>query len=66
MLSVVNFVYVGLKRVMIEVIDRQDIWPYTLYRKKYKSQKFELKNDGPKNPLFCLKSTPDNSNRPKV
>ena len=40
---------------MIEVIDKQDIRPYTLYRKWYKSKKFELKNDGSKTPLFCLK-----------
>ena len=51
---------------MIEVIDKQDIRPYTLYGKKYKSKIFELKNDGPKNPLFCLKSTSDNFNRPKI
>ena len=47
---------------MIEVVDKQDIWPYTLYRKKYKSKKFELKNNASKIPLFCLKSISDNSN----
>ena len=39
---------------------------YTLYRKMFKSKKFDLKNDRPKNPYFCLQPLPGKSNRPEI